>query len=1153
MGDAGVSESVATLMARTLRSRPHSQPTATGWTRADGPRANGFFPALTWLGPRLVEANSIPPDPSGAAGPAQVFVAVNGFLKLFDKDGALLGISIDDDSFFESVRNGDGVRHPQVRFDRLSGRWFVTEITTPASNASNRILIAVSSGPTLTVETSFTFYQFQHDLAGTTPNADTGLFADHPSLGIDRNALYIGADLFTPGGVFSGSTGYVVRKSSLLAGTLVVTPFRGLAGASTAGPLTPQGVDNDDPAADEGYFVGVDHLSLGALVVRRVTSPGSTPAISPNLNVTVPTTADPLPQVANGSVQPLDGVDRRLSAATITKNRLTGAVSLWTAHAVAVDASGIAGAGDRNGVRWYEIDHLTTAPALNQSGTIVDPSASNFGGYWIPAITVSGQGHAAAAMSAASASLAPSVVVYSRQAGDASGTMPTVWAAQLGVAGYNVENEGVQQWGSSSRVAVDPADDQTLWAFQEYSDADNSWSVRVIKLTAPLPATPASASSTVPSGAPSAAVTITGASSSGSGFFDPGPDTGGPGFANHISATVGGGVTVNSVTFTDATHIVLNVSTLGAAPGVKDVTVTNPDGQSVTGAAVLTVGSAATTLMAAPSSLAFAATKNGAGGALVDVTPPQTVTVAYSGTTPDWAATADQPWLQVTGGAGFGAGSFTVGIVNPGNVIGGQTSLNGTVTLSAPDASPVGIPVALSVQQTPSASGAAFGRVDAPAQNATGLQGAIGLTGWALDDIGVTDVKVYRNCLPFDAPAGCQMVLGHSVVFVGNAGFVPGARPDVESAFPTYPQAYRAGWGLQVLSNMLPHVPTQQAHGGQGAITFYAVATDEEGHQTLLGRSSPDHTPTSVTLDNDAIAKPFGSLDTPAPGATVSGTFANFGWALTPDADTTAGPGDVLIPLNGSTVTLFIDGLSQGTVAFNQCRGNVGNPVPSGVYCNDDVANIFGNLTPQPPLTPRVSNPTRYRNLDAARGAIGAFVVDTTALSNGAHTIGWSVTDSSGRADGIGSRFFAVLNGAGGIAAVGASRAEDLRRAPAMSHGRLASLDRLPAITGTLLARTGFDLNAAYLPLAIGKADAYSVALDEMGRLEMLLGPVDEGYLVVKSELRDLPIGARLDIGTGSFTWNPPVGFFGTYRLVFISGRQKRTVDVMVGPAGRHP
>ena len=67
--------------------------------------------------------------------------------------------------------------------------------------------------------------------------------------------------------------------------------------------------------------------------------------------------------------------------------------------------------------------------------------------------------------------------------------------------------------------------------------------------------------------------------------------------------------------------------------------------------------------------------------------------------------------------------------------------------------------------------------------------------------------------------------------------------------------------------------------------------------------------------------------------------------------------------------------------------------MPAGTYCNDDVANLFGNRIPQPPLTPRTANPTRYRNLDAGRGAIGEFALDTTTLGNGPHTVGWSVKD----------------------------------------------------------------------------------------------------------------------------------------------------------------
>jgi hypothetical protein len=77
-------------------------------------------------------------------------------------------------------------------------------------------------------------------------------------------------------------------------------------------------------------------------------------------------------------------------------------------------------------------------------------------------------------------------------------------------------------------------------------------------------------------------VTITGTSVDGSGFFDPGPDSGGPGWDNHLDVSVSGGVVVNSVTYTDPTHISLDLDTTAASTGAQSVTVTNPDGQSST-------------------------------------------------------------------------------------------------------------------------------------------------------------------------------------------------------------------------------------------------------------------------------------------------------------------------------------------------------------------------------------------------------------------------------------------------------------------------------------------------------------------------------------------------------------------------------------------
>ena len=89
-------------------------------------------------------------------------------------------------------------------------------------------------------------------------------------------------------------------------------------------------------------------------------------------------------------------------------------------------------------------------------------------------------------------------------------------------------------------------------------------------------------------------VTVTGSKAAGSGFFDPGSNLGGGAVPfSHIGASVTGGVTVNSVTFTTPTQITLNVSTIGATPGAQSITVTNPDGQKSTGNGILTITGAA--------------------------------------------------------------------------------------------------------------------------------------------------------------------------------------------------------------------------------------------------------------------------------------------------------------------------------------------------------------------------------------------------------------------------------------------------------------------------------------------------------------------------------------------------------------------------------
>ncbi len=552
----------------------------------------------SFLSTTLAESGFIPPDTTGAVGPSQIVVPLNGRIKIFDKAGNTQ-FNVTLDTFFTSVRNGQTAFDSKVEFDRTSNRWFVT---SEVFGANNRIMIAVSSGPTLTDATSFTFFFFNQ---GTVIPARVADFADYPTLGVDANALYMGTNNFGSGGEdsYTSSSAFVIRKSSLLSGgPIVVTGFTTVASPGSAGAYTPQGVENDDPAATEGYFIGVDNAVFDQLDILRVTNPGGTPTLSGTLTLSVPTTQFPLTVPALGSTISIETTDDRLFDAMIARDPASGQPRLWTAHNIEVNSSGVGSdTGGRDGARWYEIGGLAGTPSLVQSGTLFDPAASDPDYFFFPTIAASGQGHAVLGSSIAGASRFAGVALAQRFSGESPGSLSPPVVAQAGAASYTLTGgSGRNRWGDYSQVSIDPNDNMTFWAFQEYVTATNTWGVRVIQVKAPPPAAPSSASTSVPQGQASVDVTITGTSSASSGFYDPGP-----GFTNRIAAAVSGGVTVNSVTYTDPTHVTLNLSTTSASPGAKDVTITNPDGQSAAGTGVLTV--------AAPHTLTVSSAGSGAG------------------------------------------------------------------------------------------------------------------------------------------------------------------------------------------------------------------------------------------------------------------------------------------------------------------------------------------------------------------------------------------------------------------------------------------------------------------------------------------------------------------------------------------------------------
>jgi hypothetical protein len=662
----GVRETTAAIMAREARQAAAARGAAPssaafrnppGWTgitrpelegpdRTSLPDGPGAHPLSQWppasgpptpdkpAAPQTValqfdgatgptETGAFPPDTMGTVGPSQYFVFLNGRMRTFNKTtGAADGvINVDPDVFFATVITPAGAGEvsftsdPNVRYDRLSGRWFLTIIdvtlnsTTGAITKQNRVLIAVSdaaSSAALSAGTVWTLYQFQ---------GDATLFADYPSLGIDANALYIGADMFTLAGAFNSTKGYVIPKAPLLSGSPAsVWAFSGLVATPTgAGPFAPRGVDNVDPAntgpTAEGYFIGVDNATFNTLMLRRVTNPGSlgpAPTISANISVATPlTTRFPVlvPHLGNtgGTGGRLDSLDDRLYAAVLRNGRL------WTAHNIGVNNTGVAGAtNNRDAARWYELQNVITpgVPSVLQSGTLFDNNAvndANQRNYWIPSIAVSGQGHAALGASIAGTNERVNAFTTGRLVGDTLGALRD-GPGGAALPGYTASSTAYnppgdpggpsRRWGDYSFTSLDPLDDMTMWTIQEYSNGTNTYGVRIAKLAAPPPVTPSTASPpSVVTGFSSVNVVITGTSPAGQGFYDPGANLAAPARPfNHVTASVSGGVTVNSVTYNSPTQVTLNISTVGTPSGMKNVTITNPDGQSATGLNVLSVG-----------------------------------------------------------------------------------------------------------------------------------------------------------------------------------------------------------------------------------------------------------------------------------------------------------------------------------------------------------------------------------------------------------------------------------------------------------------------------------------------------------------------------------------------------------------------------------
>ena len=413
---------------------------------------NGFTgPSGTML------VNSAPPDTTGAVGATQYVQWVNTAFAVFDKatkapvygpaDGKTLWSGFGGPC--ESRNDGD----PVVQYDKLANRWVVSQFSVPGGATGYWQCIAVST--TSDATGTWNRYAFQY-----------AQFNDFPKMGVWPDAYYVSYNMFT--NTFQGSTVCAIDRAKMLAGLPATQQCIKL--ASTYGSTVPADLDGPAPAAGTPNYVvarSTNSVNLWRFSVNW-TTPASTTLSGP---VNVPVAAYSA-ACSGGNCVTQPGTSNKLDSLADRLNfraayRALNGGTLVLNHAVSTGKNRSALAA----VRWYELRNVapTGTPTVANQGT--------FGGgdgvhRWMGSIGQDKLGNIAVSYSASGSAVFPSMRMASRVPTDAAGTLKDETVLK---AGGGSQTGTLTRWGDYSQISVDPVDDCTFWATNEYIKANGSF------------------------------------------------------------------------------------------------------------------------------------------------------------------------------------------------------------------------------------------------------------------------------------------------------------------------------------------------------------------------------------------------------------------------------------------------------------------------------------------------------------------------------------------------------------------------------------------------------------------------------------------------------------------------------------------------------